>query len=81
MQAITVRDRDAGVAGLSLTDVPYPHAAENDVVVRVHAASFTRESWTGRVPGPIAPGETGRRACPATSSRASSWDWATAPPG
>ncbi|MEV7094874.1 NADP-dependent oxidoreductase [Amycolatopsis sp. NPDC051045] len=38
MQAITVRDRDAGLA---LTEVPYPHAAENDVVVRVHAAGFT----------------------------------------
>ena len=41
MKAITVRDRGAGVAGLSLTDVPYPHAAENDVIVRVHAAGFT----------------------------------------
>jgi NADPH:quinone reductase-like Zn-dependent oxidoreductase len=27
MQAITVRDRDAGVGGLTLTDLPYPHAA------------------------------------------------------
>ncbi|RVX41437.1 NADPH:quinone reductase-like Zn-dependent oxidoreductase [Nonomuraea polychroma] len=41
MQAITVRDRAAGLAGLSLTEVPYPHAAENDVIVRVHAAAFT----------------------------------------
>ena len=41
MKAITVRDRGAGVAGMSLTDVPYPHAAENDVIVRVHAAGFT----------------------------------------
>ena len=41
MQAITVRDRAAGVAGLSLADMPYPHAAENDVIVRVHAAGFT----------------------------------------
>ena len=41
MQAITVRDRDAGVGGLSLTDMPYPHAAQNDVIVRVHAAGFT----------------------------------------
>ncbi len=41
MQAITVRDRAAGVGGLSLTDVPYPHAAQNDVIVRVHAAGFT----------------------------------------
>ncbi len=41
MQAITVRDRTAGVGGLSLMDVPYPHAAQNDVIVRVHAAGFT----------------------------------------
>jgi NADPH:quinone reductase-like Zn-dependent oxidoreductase len=41
MQAITVRDRAAGVGGLSLTELPYPHAAENDVIVRVHAAGFT----------------------------------------
>lgn len=49
MQAITVRDRDAGLAGLSLTDMPYPHAAENDVVVRVHAAGFTpgELDWPG----------------------------------
>jgi NADPH:quinone reductase-like Zn-dependent oxidoreductase len=41
MKAITVRDRGAGVGGMSLTDVPYPHAAENDVIVRVHAGGFT----------------------------------------
>jgi len=54
MQAITVRDRDAGVGGLTLTDLPYPHAAENDVIVRVHAAGFTPgeldwpATWTDR---------------------------------
>ncbi|UBV17611.1 NADP-dependent oxidoreductase [Mycolicibacterium fortuitum] len=54
MQAITVRNRDAGIAGLSLEELPYPHAAENDVVVRVHAAGFTRGeldwpgTWTDR---------------------------------
>ncbi|GIH15232.1 NADP-dependent oxidoreductase [Rugosimonospora africana] len=54
MRAITVRDRDAGVGGLTLTDMPYPHAAENDVIVRVHAAGFTRgeldwpATWTDR---------------------------------
>ncbi|GAA2324748.1 NADP-dependent oxidoreductase [Streptomyces cuspidosporus] len=54
MQAITVRDRDAGLAGMSLTDIPRPHAAENDVIVRVHAAGFTRgeldwpATWTDR---------------------------------
>ncbi len=49
MQALTVRDRDAGVAGLSLTDVPYPQASENDVIVRVHAAGFTpgELAWAG----------------------------------
>ncbi|MEV1174984.1 NADP-dependent oxidoreductase [Nonomuraea sp. NPDC049784] len=54
MQAVTVRDRSAGLAGLSLTEEPYPHAAENDVIVRVHAAGFTRgeldwpATWTDR---------------------------------
>jgi NADPH:quinone reductase-like Zn-dependent oxidoreductase len=41
LQAITVRDHNAGVSGLTLTDMPHPHAAENDVIVRVHAAGFT----------------------------------------
>ncbi|MDQ7803074.1 NADP-dependent oxidoreductase [Amycolatopsis sp. A133] len=51
MQAITVRDRTAEPA---LTELPYPHAAENDVVVRVHAAGFTPgeltwpATWTDR---------------------------------
>ena len=55
MQAITVRDRDAGVGGLSLADIAYPHAAQNDVIVRVHAAGFTPDeldwptTWTDRV--------------------------------
>ena len=54
MQAITVRDRNAGITGLTLSEVPYPHAAENDVIVRVHAAGFTPgelewpASWTDR---------------------------------
>ncbi|MCV7172491.1 NADP-dependent oxidoreductase [Mycobacterium manitobense] len=54
MQAITTGDRDAGVGGLTLTDLPYPHAAENDVIVRVHAAGFTPgelewpSTWTDR---------------------------------
>ena len=41
MRAITVKDRAAGAGGLSMTDMPYPDAAENDVVVRVYAAGFT----------------------------------------
>jgi NADPH:quinone reductase-like Zn-dependent oxidoreductase len=54
MQAITVQDRDAGVVGLTLSELPYPHAAENDVIVAVHAAGFTPgelewpATWTDR---------------------------------
>lgn len=54
MQAITVKDRHAGVSGLTLTEVPHPHAAENDVIVKVHAAGFTPgeldwpSTWTDR---------------------------------
>lgn len=50
MQAIIVGNRDAGVAGMTLThDLPYPHAAENDVIVKVHAAGFTpgELDWPG----------------------------------
>ncbi len=65
MKAITVRDRAAGIGGLTLTDLPYPHAAENDVIVRVHAAGFTPgeldwpATWTdraGRDRTPTVPG-------------------------
>jgi NADPH:quinone reductase-like Zn-dependent oxidoreductase len=54
MKAVVTSDRAAGTAGLSLADMPHPHAAENDVVVRVHAAGFTRDelewpsTWTDR---------------------------------
>ncbi|GHA70924.1 NADPH:quinone reductase [Streptomyces tauricus] len=54
MRAITVRDREAGVTGLTLEELPPPHAAENDVILRVHAAGFTRgeldwpATWTDR---------------------------------
>jgi NADPH:quinone reductase-like Zn-dependent oxidoreductase len=54
MQAIVARDRSDGVHGLSLAEMPYPHAAENDVIVRVHAAGFTPgelewpATWTDR---------------------------------
>jgi NADPH:quinone reductase-like Zn-dependent oxidoreductase len=51
MQAIVVRDRDAGLAGLSLTDLPDPRASESDVIVRVHAAGFAPgELWAGGPP-------------------------------
>jgi NADPH:quinone reductase-like Zn-dependent oxidoreductase len=49
MQAIIARDRVAGIAGLALADVPYPYAAENDVIVQVRAAGFTpgELDWPG----------------------------------
>src|SRR5260370_32553215 len=49
MRAIIARDRAAGIDGLALAQVPYPHAAENDVIVRVHAAGFTpgELDWPG----------------------------------
>ena len=75
MQAITVSDREAGVAGLSLTDLPYPVASENDVIVRVHAAGFTPGDLTGRTPGPTATGRTAHPACPATNCPVSSSSW------
>jgi NADPH:quinone reductase-like Zn-dependent oxidoreductase len=65
VQAITVQDRVAGAAGLALSDIPGPHAAENDVIVRVHAAGFTPgeldwpSTWTdraGRDRAPSVPG-------------------------
>src|SRR5262245_7591732 len=49
MKAIVASDRAAGVAGLALADMAHPHLSENDVVVQVHAASFTPDelSWPG----------------------------------
>jgi NADPH:quinone reductase-like Zn-dependent oxidoreductase len=54
MRAIIARDRAVGIDGLVVAEVPYPHAAENDVIVRVHAAAFTPDeldwpgTWTDR---------------------------------
>ena len=65
MQAITAPDRDAGAAGLTLSDIPRPRAVENDVIVRVHAAGSTPgeldwpATWTdraGRDRAPSVPG-------------------------
>lgn len=49
MRAITVSDREADDYGLSLTELPFPRAAENDVIVQVHAAGFLRgePDWPG----------------------------------
>lgn len=48
MKAI-VAEQSAEGTGLSLAKMPYPHAAENDVIVRVHAAGFTpgELDWPG----------------------------------
>ena len=65
MQAITVRDRAVGAAGLTLSDIPHPHAAENDVIVRVYAAGFTTGeldwpgTWTDRAGHDRAPSVPG----------------------
>ncbi|MFJ7213205.1 NADP-dependent oxidoreductase [Amycolatopsis sp. NPDC098790] len=65
MRAITASDREAGVGGLALTELPHPHAAENDVVVRVHAAGFTPgeltwpATWTDRAGHDRAPSVPG----------------------
>lgn len=65
MRAIVTHDRAAGISGLSLADMPYPHMSENDVIVEVHAASFTPgeldwpATWTdraGRDRSPTIPG-------------------------
>jgi NADPH:quinone reductase-like Zn-dependent oxidoreductase len=62
MQAITAQDRAAGV---TLADIPHPHPAENDVIVRVHAAGFTPgeldwpSTWTDRAGHDRAPSVPG----------------------
>jgi len=47
MKAIIVKDQAAGLAGMKLAERPEPHAAINDVVVRIHAAGFvpTELEW------------------------------------
>lgn len=66
MRAITAVDRAAGVGGLSLTELPYPHAAENDGIVQVHAAGFTALVRPGgtlvTIPAPPTIHPTGGRA-------------------
>ena len=58
MRAVTARDRAAGAAGLALSDIPRPHAAENDVICGSTRPGSPRESWTGRARGPTAPAAT-----------------------
>lgn len=49
MRAVVVTDRNAGPAGMTLTDRPEPEPAGNDVVVEVHASGFTpgELTWPG----------------------------------
>jgi len=53
MKAIRIHRR-GGADELILEEAPYPHLAENDVMVRVHAAGFTHteldwpSTWTDR---------------------------------
>lgn len=66
MQAITARDRAAGVGGLALADLPRPQAGVNDVVVRVRAAGFVPgeldwpTTWTDRAGRDRTPSVPGR---------------------
>jgi len=64
MRAVRIHTQ-AGPEALVVEEAPYPHAAENDVVIRVHAASFTPgelnwpSTWkdrAGRDRGPVIPG-------------------------
>ena len=64
MRAVRIHAQ-AGPEALVVEEAPYPHAAENDVVVRVHAAGFTPgeldwpSTWkdrAGRDRGPVIPG-------------------------
>src|SRR5437016_1473025 len=54
MKAIVVTDQAAGTAGMTLAERPYPPAAINDVVVKVHASGFVPtemewpSTWTDR---------------------------------
>lgn len=81
MQSIAARDREASVGGLTLPDLPYPHAAEKDVIVRVHAAGFTPGelewpgTWTARAGRDRTPSVPGHE----LSGRLSSWATAALP--
>jgi len=64
MRAVRIHAQ-AGPEALAVEEAPYPHTAENDVVIRVHAAGFTPgelnwpSTWkdrAGRDRGPVIPG-------------------------
>src|SRR6476660_3049712 len=56
MKAIVVTDQAAGTAGMTLVARPEPHAAINDVVVRVHASGFVPTELTWPSTWPDRPG-------------------------
>ncbi|GAA5095184.1 NADP-dependent oxidoreductase [Microbacterium yannicii] len=45
MKAIVATDPSADAAGITLTDVPEPTPAINDVIVEVHASGFVPAEW------------------------------------
>ena len=55
MKAIAVTNQAEGTAGMELVERPEPHAAINDVVVRIHASGFVPtemawpSTWTDRL--------------------------------
>jgi hypothetical protein len=59
MRAVRIHAK-AGPDALVVEEAPYPHTAENDVVVRVHAAGFTPgeldwpSTWKDRAGGTAA---------------------------
>jgi NADPH:quinone reductase-like Zn-dependent oxidoreductase len=64
MRAVRIHTQ-AGPGALVMEEAPYPHTAENDVVIRVHAAGFTPgeldwpSTWkdrAGRDRSPVIPG-------------------------
>ncbi len=69
MRAIVARDQAAGLGGLAPADMPYPYAAENDVVLRVLAAGFTPgeldwpATWTDRAGRDRTPTIPGHEVC------------------
>lgn len=67
MQAITVSDRDAGVAGLSLADLPILRPPTTMSSCGSTPPVSLPASLTGRTRGSTARVTTGHRACPATS--------------
>src|ERR1700740_1469937 len=65
MKAIVVKDKNAGLGGMQLVELPAPPAAINDVIVRGYAGSITGDelswpsTWTDRANRdrtPVVPG-------------------------